>query len=156
MDNKVKVNRGDIFYAHLTGTGSVQSGLRPVIVISNNKNNMFSSIVTVVPCTTKIKSLPVHVVMSKESGFPQKSQALCEQVISLPKESLERKIGTATECDMKKIERAMLIQLGIGGEATLPRVVLRGLLFFYKLPEHLITLFKVHLCGNNLYPVKTG
>lgn len=126
MDNKVKVNRGDIFYAHLTGAGSVQSGLRPVIVISNDKNNKFSSIITVVPCTTKIKNLPVHVDMSDGCGFTKKSQALCEQVAAIPKESLDGKIGKATEYDMKKIERAMLIQLGFEGGVSLPRVILHS------------------------------
>lgn len=156
MESKVKVNRGDIFYVRLTGTGSVQSGLRPVIVISNNANNMFGRTVNVVPCTTKIKSLPVHVDMSEDCGFTQVSQALCEQVVTVSKESLGKKIGTATELDMKRIERAMLIQFGMGEEATLPRVVFYGLTCLHKLPEHLISLLKVHLCSDNLCFIKTG
>ena len=34
--------------------GSVQSGRRPVLIVSNDKNNVYSSVVNVMPMTTKI------------------------------------------------------------------------------------------------------
>ena len=49
----MKIERGDILIADLgkaSGT-SIQSGIRPVIVISNNKANTYSPVVTVVPLT---------------------------------------------------------------------------------------------------------
>lgn len=122
MINKVKVNRGDIYFVTLTGNGSVQSGLRPVVVISNNVNNLHSSVITVVPCTTKLKKLPVHVDLSNECGLKRKTQAMCEQVVTIEKNSLVDFAGKVTQQDMKKIEQAMLIQLGFGGGFGLPQV----------------------------------
>ena len=45
------IRRGDILWADLGmfPTTSVQGGVRPVIVVSNNKANTYSSVITVVP-----------------------------------------------------------------------------------------------------------
>ena len=51
---KMTIRRGDILWADLGmfPTSSVQGGVRPVIVISNNKANTYSSVITVVPLTS--------------------------------------------------------------------------------------------------------
>ena len=50
------IRRGDILWADLGmfPTTSVQGGVRPVIVVSNNKANTYSSVITVVPLTSRI------------------------------------------------------------------------------------------------------
>ena len=56
-DNKggkvyLKIKLGDIFYANLNPTiGSEQDGIRPVLVVQNNKGNKFSPTVVIVPIT---------------------------------------------------------------------------------------------------------
>ena len=49
------IRRGDILWADLGmfPTTSVQGGVRPVIVVSNNKANTYSSVITVVPLTSR-------------------------------------------------------------------------------------------------------
>ena len=48
------IRRGDILVAAFNGTiGSVQSGLRPVVIIQNNIGNMFSPTVIVATITSK-------------------------------------------------------------------------------------------------------
>ena len=64
------IRRGDILWADLGmfPTTSVQGGVRPVIVVSNNKANTYSSVITVVPLTSRIykkRYLPTHVFISK-------------------------------------------------------------------------------------------
>ncbi len=65
------IKRGNIFYADL-GTeyhGSMQGGIRPVVVISNNKANRYSTVLTVVPLSSRIskkQDLPVHVCTCRE------------------------------------------------------------------------------------------
>ena len=46
---QVTIRRGDILWADLGmfPTTSVQGGVRPVIVVSNNKANTYSSVITV-------------------------------------------------------------------------------------------------------------
>ena len=52
------IRRGDILWADLGmfPTTSVQGGVRPVIVVSNNKANTYSSVITVVPLTSRIST----------------------------------------------------------------------------------------------------
>lgn len=55
-----EIKCGDVFFADLSGEGSLQTGLRPVIVVSNDTGNYFSSVVTVVPLTSKKEKRITH------------------------------------------------------------------------------------------------
>ena len=89
--------RGDIFWAELEGEAgsSMQAGARPVLVVSNNKANQYSSVITVIPITSKMgkTKLPTHVLI-KEGGLSKPSIALAEQITSINKDRLDRKIGS--------------------------------------------------------------
>lgn len=86
-----KCRRGDIFMVELDKrtTTSIQSGKRPVLVISNDKNNKYSPVVWVVPITSKLKkkSLPTHVALVG-CGLSKESQALAEQTSIIDKKNL--------------------------------------------------------------------
>lgn len=66
----MQIKRGDILIVDLkqkSGT-SLQAGIRPAIVISNNKANTYSTVITVVPLTSKIykkRYMPTHVFIKK-------------------------------------------------------------------------------------------
>ena len=66
----MKIERGDILMVNLgqvPGT-SLQSVIRPVVVVSNNKANTYSPVVTVVPFTSRVykkRYLPTHVSIIK-------------------------------------------------------------------------------------------
>ena len=86
----MKIRRGDILYVDLgvQYQGSMQGGMRPVVVVSNNRANKHSTVITVVPLSTKIykkRSLPTHVFISsyKTEELDQHSIVLCEQVTAL-------------------------------------------------------------------------
>lgn len=86
----MKIRRGDILYVDLgvQYQGSIQGSMRPVVVVSNNMANKHSTVITVVPLSTKInkkRNLPTHVFVSayKSEGLEQHSIALCEQVTAL-------------------------------------------------------------------------
>ncbi len=89
--------RGDIFWAELEGEAgsSMQAGARPVLVVSNNNANQYSSVITVIPITSKMgkTKLPTHVLI-KECGLSKPSIALAEQITSINKDRLDRKIGS--------------------------------------------------------------
>ena len=89
--------RGDIFWAELgrDADGSLQAGGRPVLVVSNNKANQYSSVITVIPITSKMgkTKLPTHVLI-KECGLSKPSISLAEQITSINKDRLDRKIGS--------------------------------------------------------------
>ena len=96
-----KVVRGQIIMADLPCTGtSIQTGLRPCVVISNNRANTFSPNVIVVPLTSKNKKpLPTHYTMlpSKNNGLKVASTVLAEQILTLSKTMIKRVIGKVEE-----------------------------------------------------------
>ena len=63
MNNRPQ--RGEVWYYKPSYKGSdkghIQSGARPVVIVSNNLCNDNSSVLLAVPCTTKPKkNLPTH------------------------------------------------------------------------------------------------
>ena len=108
------IKRGDIFFARLPGTeGSEQKGTRPVIVIQNDIGNEYSPTTIVAFITTKQKKLlPTHVRLHTNTLFFP-STALLEQIRTISKDRLDRYIGTLSEADMRKIDRALEISLAL-------------------------------------------
>ena len=49
------IKRGEVFYANLSPVvGSEQGGIRPVLIIQNNKGNLFSPTLIVAPITRNV------------------------------------------------------------------------------------------------------
>lgn len=110
MENKVY--RGEIYYIHETEvSGNEQAGGRPGIIVSNDVGNEHSPVVTVVYLTTQEKKpLPTHV---KINTAIKPSVALCEQIYSVDKGRIWKYINEVSEGELKNLEKAMLVSLGI-------------------------------------------
>ena len=107
--------RGDIFYADLGNPkGSIQGGIRPVIVISNDMCNEHSSVITVAPITSKLNKnqLPTHVLMNN-IALKTISIVLGEGTTSINISDLKEKIGHCTNEEMIKVDEAIAIQCGL-------------------------------------------
>lgn len=108
----LNVKRGDIFY--ISGgvqTGSEQGGNRPAIIVSNNVGNHYAPVVEVVYLATRKKaSLPTHVNICSAK---RPSIALCEQVDTVSKSRLERRLGHITAKEMQAIDKALAKSLGL-------------------------------------------
>lgn len=109
--------RGDIFWAELgeNAEGSLQAGARPVLVVSNDKANEFSPVITVIPITSKMvkANLPTHVLI-EACGLKKPSIALAEQITSINKDKLDRKIGSIQRTVYAGLVRkAIQIQLNL-------------------------------------------
>ena len=111
------VKRGDIFYADLSPVvGSEQGGVRPVIIIQNDIGNKYSPTIIIAAITSQINKakLPTHVeISSEEYGLNKDSVVLLEQIRTLDKKRLKEKIGHMTDGDMKKVDIALLISVGL-------------------------------------------
>lgn len=108
---------GDIYMADLLldKEGSLQSGCRPVVIVSNDYANEYSPVITVLPMTSKMrkKKLPTHVII-EDCGLNRRSVALAEQIMSINKTQLKEKMGSiATTSYEDKLRKAMEIQLGL-------------------------------------------
>lgn len=111
--------RGDIYYVDFgQNIGCKQSGVRPAVVVSNNKANEHSPVVTVVPLTSRIykkRFLPTHVLIPRSAGcgLDKSSLALAEQVETIDKILLLERRGCVEDAAiMEKITRALQIQIG--------------------------------------------
>ena len=110
---------GEIWMCQLTSKdGSVQSGYRPVFILSNNKNNTYAPTLNVIPLTTKMnkRQLPIHVELWDYSryGLKKPSTMLIEQITTIPIMSLDKCIGNVDNVDiLKDIWAAISVQFPI-------------------------------------------
>ena len=99
-------------------SGSVQSGRRPVLIVSNDKNNRYSSVVNIMPMTTKMnkRNLPCHVELYnyERFGLNAPSTIMVEQLTSIDKRNLLFKIGKIDDNKvLSEICRAMAAQFPV-------------------------------------------
>ncbi len=113
----MEVVRGDIFIADLDPVmGSEQGGVRPVLIVQNNRGNRFSPTVICAAMTSKLSKhdLPTHVwIAARESGLSLDSLVLCEQIRTLEKRRLRTKAGHIQGLSLARVNRALAAALGI-------------------------------------------
>lgn len=111
------IKRMEIYMADLPlSSGSVQMGKRPVLIVQNDVGNMKSPTVVVVPLTTADKKWQiVHVEIPTSTGLPKESIALCEQIMTISKDCLGRRVGVIDNDELiTAIEKALQITLFVG------------------------------------------
>ena len=122
-----KPYRGDVYYGDIVWVnlgkpcGSEQGGERPVLVVSNDKNNLHSSVVNILPISSsQFKKdhkayLPTHVPISPQdqgvSGIKIDSIIMCEQPDTIDKSRIIRKTGhISNKYIINALNKAILIQ----------------------------------------------
>lgn len=109
------MRKGEIYMADLgEDEGSLQAGIRPVIIVSNNAANEHSPVITVIPMTTKSKKrLPTHVCV-QNCGLAKPSMALAEQITSINKSQITKKMGSIQQTIYEEqVATAIRIQLSM-------------------------------------------
>ena len=109
------IRRGDVYYADLSPVvGSEQGGVRPVVVVQNDKGNRYSKTIIVAPISKKMSKppIPTHVIFSHDS-LSYVSMILCEQLRTIDKKRLGQWICTLDEKTLEKINRAIRVSLSI-------------------------------------------
>ena len=98
--------------------GSIQSGYRPVFILSNNRNNTYAPTLNIIPITSKMnkRKLPVHVEILNYAkvGLKVPSTMLIEQITTIECANLDKCIG-AIDDDyiLTLIKKAIGIQFPI-------------------------------------------
>ncbi len=92
----------------------VQHGYRPVLIVSNDIANRYSSVITVVPLTSRAKKpLSTHVYLC-DHGLNNPSTALCEQIMTIDKSRCNRCIGFVQNVfERELLNHAVRVQLGM-------------------------------------------
>jgi mRNA interferase MazF len=99
--------------------GSEQAGIRPALVIQNDVGNSSERYpnTIVLAVRTKGRPVPFHVRLepSRSNGLRESSFVKCEQILTLAKvRLLRRPLGRVTAAQLRRIEAAVLLSIGIG------------------------------------------
>lgn len=120
----LEINAYEIWWADLprieskNGKSSIQAGIHPFVIVQNEKASRFNKrVVTGFAITSQQEKskLPTHVELKANdlNGLNRNSIISVEQPLSIPKDSLESKIGYITKEEVKEIEKAIKIQYNI-------------------------------------------
>ncbi|KTD81748.1 type II toxin-antitoxin system PemK/MazF family toxin [Legionella waltersii] len=112
------MKRGEIYYADLDPTaGNETKKIRPVVIISNNANNIAANTITIVPITSNVnKVYPFEVLLnSNDSGLSKTSKAQCHQIRTISKNRISnRKVqGIVSNLILSKINSALKLHLDL-------------------------------------------
>ena len=113
----MNIKRGQIHLAVLDPVvGKEISKTRPVLIVSNDKNNEFSGTATILPITSKNlqKIYPFEVLLSKGTGkLPKTSKVKADQIRTLDKGRIVKFIGAISKQKMDEIEKAIRVHLAL-------------------------------------------
>ena len=111
-----RIQRGEIWTVNLNPTlGHEQSGIRPGLVVSVDPfNDCPAELVVVLPITTRDRRIPFHVrVEPSESGLREISFIKCEDVRSVAKERLSKRLGSISRGTLDAVEDRLRILMGL-------------------------------------------
>lgn len=108
------VKRGEIYYADLSPViGSEQGGIRPVVIIQNDKGNKYSPTTIVAPITSRKKArIPTHVLIDNPC-LKYTSLILLEQIRIIDKTRLRECIGKLTSEEIERLDTAVAASLNL-------------------------------------------
>ena len=95
--------------------GHEQGGRRPCLIVSRTTFNVTrSKLVVVLPITSKVKNLGVHVrIDPPEGGLTVTSYAMCEMVRSISHDRLEKPMGALTDATLARIADELRVLLDL-------------------------------------------
>lgn len=109
---------GDVVYVDFTDNSrnSEQNGIRPAIIIQNDKGNEHAPTTIVASITSQEKKpMPTHVMVKPyQSGLNKVSTIMCEQIRTIDKSRIISKVGHIdTEWLIEKIKRSLTISFNV-------------------------------------------
>lgn len=110
------IRRGSIFNVALgEKIGSVQCGVRPLLIIQNDTGNKYSTTTVGIPLTSKRskRNLPTHKVLKNYGKLIDESTVLAEQICTIDKSQIINYICDIREEDLKEINKKIAISLAL-------------------------------------------
>lgn len=108
--------RGEVWLVSLEPIVGREIGkTRPGLVISNNRNNEFSGTITILPITSQTERIyPFEASLSRhEANLSKDSKVKCNQIRTVDKERLVKRLGTIPTQKLGEVEQALLIHLDL-------------------------------------------
>jgi mRNA interferase MazF len=112
----VMVKRGEVFLANLEPVkGSEQGRFRPVLIIQNDLGNEYSTTTIVAPLTSAFmkNEYPFNVSVKSSEFLKKDSTVLLNQIRTIDKKRLAKKLGGLDNFTMNKVNKALKISLDL-------------------------------------------
>jgi mRNA interferase MazF len=108
--------RGEVWWGSFDPTlGGEVRKTRPAVIVSNDNANRTLNRLQVVPVTSNVSRLyPCEAYVTLEGEL---RKAMADQIATVSKQRLRARIGVLSADDMRAVERAINVQLGLLGTA---------------------------------------
>lgn len=116
-DPSRQLARGDVVWiAPDPVVGGEQKGRRPAVIVASNEYlTRVPRLAIILPVTSSNRGWPNHVSLpSPEAGLSEQSFAMTEQVRTIDRQRIERRVGHVGQAAMAQIAQWLADHLGIG------------------------------------------
>jgi mRNA interferase MazF len=106
------MQRGEVWWVSFEpAVGGEIKKTRPAVIVSNDVSNRYINRVQVVPLTSNTERVYPSEALVTVAG--RQSKAMADQITTVSKLRLIKKVGTLSSEDMLQLERAIRVQLAL-------------------------------------------
>ncbi len=108
------MKRGEVWWVEFDpAVGTEIRKTRPAVIVSNDAANRHLARVVVIPATSNAERIYPGEALIQINGT--RCKAMSDQIMAADKKLLKQRIATLTPAEIKSLEKAMMLHLGVAG-----------------------------------------